>query len=234
MNRSWTVEAVIVTAGLMVVGFCIMVGLNNFADRDRVVNVKGLSEIEVPANKVTWPIVYKELGNELPELYTRINTTNGAIIEFLKKNGITESEIAVKAPEVIDLRADRYNTTPSPQRYNVTSVITVTSNQVDKVRKLITSQMELLKQGIAIVAGEYNNPITYDYTLLNEIKPKMIEEATKNARATAEQFAKDSDSELGKIMNANQGQFSIEDRDSNTPFIKKVRVVTTINYALKD
>lgn len=234
MNRSWTVEAVIVTAGLMVVGFCIMVGLNNFADRDRVVNVKGLAEIEVPANKVTWPIVYKELGNELPELYTRINTTNGAIIEFLKKNGITESEIAVKAPEVIDLRADRYNTTPSPQRYNVTSVITVTSNQVDKVRKLITSQMELLKQGIAIVAGEYNNPITYDYTLLNEIKPKMIEEATKNARATAEQFAKDSDSELGKIMNANQGQFSIEDRDSNTPFIKKVRVVTTINYALKD
>ncbi|MEG2820154.1 MAG: SIMPL domain-containing protein, partial [Muribaculaceae bacterium] len=192
------------------------------------------AEIEVPANKVTWPIVYKELGNELPELYTRINTTNNAIIAFLKRNGISDAEIAVKAPEVIDLRADRYSSNPTPQRYNITSVITVTSNQVDKIRKLITSQMELLKEGIAIVGGEYNNPITYDYTALNTVKPKMIQEATKNARATAEQFAEDSNSTLGKIMSANQGQFSIEDRDTNTPYIKKVRVVTTISYALKD
>lgn len=62
----------------------------------------------------------------------------------------------------------------------------------------------------------------------------MIEEATKNARASAEKFAQDSGSSLGKIRRANQGQFSITDRDSNTPYIKSVRVVTTVEYFLKD
>ena len=76
--------------------------------------------------------------------------------------------------------------------------------------------------------------MSYDYTSLNSIKPKMIEEATKNARAAAEKFAKDSDSKLGKIKKAYQGQFSIDDRDANTPYIKKIRVVTTIDYSLED
>lgn len=62
----------------------------------------------------------------------------------------------------------------------------------------------------------------------------MIEEATKNARKAAEKFAKDSDSELGKIKHAYQGQFSIENRDANTPYIKRIRVVTTIDYSLED
>jgi hypothetical protein len=62
----------------------------------------------------------------------------------------------------------------------------------------------------------------------------MVEESTRNARATAEKFAKDSDSELGKIRRATQGQFSITDRDNNTPYIKNVRVVSTIEYYIKD
>ena len=62
----------------------------------------------------------------------------------------------------------------------------------------------------------------------------MIEEATKNAREVAEKFAKDSDSRVGKIKSAKQGVFSITDRDQNTPFVKNVRVVTTIDYFIKD
>ena len=119
-------------------------------------------------------------------------------------------------------------------RYNVTAVITVTSIQVDLVRQLISEQGELLKQGIAITGGDYRYNVQYDYTDLNRIKPQMIEEATKNARAAAEKFASDSDSELGKIKHAYQGQFTITDRDSNTPYIKNVRVVTTIDYYLED
>ena len=82
--------------------------------------------------------------------------------------------------------------------------------------------------------GDYRYNVQYDYTGLNDIKPQMIEEATKNARAAAVKFAKDSDSELGKIKRAYQGQFSIEDRDANTPYIKRIRVVTTIDYSLED
>ena len=138
------------------------------------------------------------------------------------------------APEIIDMQAERYNSNPVPYRYNVTTVITVTSNKVDLVRGLISEQSELLKQGIAITGGDYRYNIQYDYTSLNEIKPQMIDEATKNAREAAQKFAKDSDSELGKIRRAYQGQFSIENRDANTPYIKRIRVVTTIDYSLED
>ena len=232
--KSWKVEAAIVATGLILTGLFVKSGLDGFADSDRVVNVKGLAEMEVNANKVTWPLMYKELGNDLPLLYNRINTTNKAIVDFLKQNGITEEEITVNAPEIIDLNAERYSENRTGYRYNVTAVITVTSTQVDLVRRLINEQGELLKQGIAITGGDYRYNVLFDYTDLNRIKPQMIEEATKNARSAAEKFASDSDSKLGKIKHANQGQFSITDRDSNTPYIKKVRVVTTIDYFLED
>ena len=231
---NWKTEAVIVAMGAVLLGVQIKQGINNFVAKDRIVTVKGLAEMEVPANKVTWPLMYKEVGNDLTTLYNKINTTNTAIVGFLKNKGITEDEISINAPEIIDMQAERYNSNPVPYRYNVTTVITVTSGKVDLVRSLITEQSELLKQGIAITGGDYRYNVQYDYTDLNHIKPQMIEEATKNARAAAEKFASDSDSELGKIKHAYQGQFSITDRDSNTPYIKKVRVVTTIDYYLED
>jgi hypothetical protein len=99
---------------------------------------------------------------------------------------------------------------------------------------IISTQSELLNTGVALSAGEYQYVTQYFFTGLNEIKPQMIEEATRNARASAEKFARDSGSKLGKIKTANQGQFTISDRDANTPHIKTVRVVSTIEYMLKD
>lgn len=96
------------------------------------------------------------------------------------------------------------------------------------------NQSELVKKGIALTSGDYQYQKQFLFTGLNKIKPGMIEEATKNARASAVKFAQDSDSKLGKIQSADQGQFSISDRDANTPYIKSVRVVTTINYYLED
>ena len=146
---------------------------------------------------------------------------NKAIVKFLESNGIAKEEISIAPPEVIDMQAERYGNRDIAYRYNATSVITVTSKNVDKVRKLMSEQAELLKQGIAISGGDYRYNVVYEFTGLNDVKPQMIEEATKNARTAAEKFAKDSDSSLGKIRNASQGQFSISDRDANTPYIKK-------------
>ncbi|MEG1562367.1 MAG: SIMPL domain-containing protein [Bacteroides sp.] len=232
--KNWITEAAILAVGLFLMGNLIKQGINNFKEKDRVVSVKGLAEMEVPADKVTWPLMYKEIGNEIPTLYNNISTKNHKIIAFLKAKGITENEISVNPPTIIDMQAERYNSNPAPYRYNSTSVITVTSKKVDLVRKLMQEQTELLKQGVVITGGDYEYKVTYDFTGLNEVKPKMIEEATKNARQAAEKFAKDSGSELGKIRSANQGQFSITDRDANTPYIKSVRVVTTLDYYLED
>ena len=183
---------------------------------------------------VIWPLTYKEIGNDLVSIYTTVNQKNSTIINFLKKNGITDNEITTSAPQIIDMEADRYSNNRVPYRYNVTSVVTVTSTQVDKVRELMYRQTDLLKQGIAISVGDYQYRPQFMFTKLNDIKPEMIEQATKNARNAAVKFAKDSESELGKIKTAYQGQFSIDDRDANTPYIKKVRVVTTVDYYLKD
>ena len=231
---NWKTEAIVLAIGMVALGAQVKQGINNFVAKDRVVTVKGLAEMEVPANKVTWPLMYKEVGNDLSTLYNKISHTNKAIVDFLKQKGITENEISINAPEIIDMQAERYVGENKTYRYNVTTVITVTSNKVDLVRSLISEQGELLKQGIAITGGDYRYNIQYDYTSLNEIKPQMIEEATKNAREAAQKFAKDSDSELGKIKRAYQGQFSIENRDANTPYIKRIRVVTTIDYSLED
>ena len=233
--KNLRIEALILSLGFLLLGLFIERGFRSFAERDRSVNVKGLAEMEVPANKVTWPLVYKSLGNNLNQLYDEIKRSNATITQFLKEKGLSEKEISINAPEIIDLQAERYgNDRASVYRYNVTTVITVTSDKVDLVRGLIRGQGELLKRGIAITSGDYRYNVSYEYTSLNEIKPSMIEEATKNAREAAEKFAKDSGSELGKIRHAYQGQFSINDRDPNTPYIKKIRVVTTIDYSLED
>ncbi len=232
--KNWRLEAAIVAVGLLLLGWMLRGGINDFRDRERVVTVKGLAEMEVPADKVVWPLVHKDIGNDPAAIYANIAKKNAAIVAFLKNNGVSDAEISIAPPEIIDMEAERYANQNVNYRYNATSVITVTSKNVDNVRKLMTEQAELLKQGIAIAGGDYRYNVSYEFTGLNTIKPQMIEEATKNARAAAEKFAKDSDSKLGKIRNATQGQFTISDRDSNTPYIKSVRVVTTVTYYLKN
>ena len=235
MNISTGVkQALILALGIIVLGDSVNSGLKSLAGKDRKVVVKGLAEKEVEADKVTWPIVSKEIGNDLPELYQTINNTTGTIRKFLLQNGLKADEISVNAPVVIDLNAERYCENRNPYRYNITSIITVTSSNVKLVRSIIARQGELLKKGVAIVDGGYENPVKYEFVAFRQMKPKMMQEAIENAEQTATQFAENSKSQIDKIMNADQGQFSIEDRDSNTPYIKKVRVVTTVTYSLKD
>ena len=234
MKQNSIIAAAIIAVGIMVLGWSIKAGIDNFANKDRKVNVKGLAEQEVEADKVTWPIVSKELGNDLPELYNKIGATQGKIKSFLLRNGIKEAELTVNAPQVNDLNAREYGERNQPYRYIVTSVITVTSGQVKQVREIIAKQGDLLKEGVAIVDGGYENPVKYEYVSFREMKPKMMQEAIENAEKTAQQFAENSHSKLDKIVSADQGQFSIDNRDENTPWIKKVRVVTTVTYSLKD
>lgn len=233
-TSSTIIAAGIIALGIAVAGFALKAGIDNFSDRDRDVTVRGLCERQVMANKVTWPIVTKEMGNDLVAIYDKIQSTNAAVVDFLKSNGIEESEISVNPPSVTDRLADSYNSENIRVRYNVTNVIVVTSSKVDMVRALIDRQTELMKKGVAVVAGNYQYQTTYEYTDLNAIKPEMIAEATRNAREAADKFAADSDSRLGKIKTARQGQFSIEDRDQYTPYIKNIRVVTSIDYYLED
>ena len=224
------IEAVILAVGLMALGWCVKSGIDNFSNKDRKVTVKGLAEREVKADKVTWGISTNEMGNDLPTLYESINTKTGKIKSFLQQNGIDASEITVNPPSVNDLESNQWSENRKNFRYIINTTLTVSTQKVDQVNKAIFKQAELLKQGVAI---EGSNP-QYEYVSFQQMKPEMMEEAIKNAQKTAEQFAKASGSELGKIQTAGQGQFEISDRHMNTPYIKKLRVVTTVTYSLDD
>ena len=220
--------------GMMILGGSLILMISNMKSYDRCVTVKGLCEKEVMADKVIWPIIYKQGGNELGTLYNTVQEMNRTIIEFLKEAGVTDDEITVNAPSILDTRTNLYGER-NTYHYIITAGITVCSNQVDRIVKLQTEQAKLYEKGIPVGMGEnWSHPTTYSFTGLNDIKPAMIEEATINARQAAEKFAKDSHSKLGKIKTATQGQFSVSDRDSNTPYIKNVRVVTNVVYYLKD
>lgn len=228
--------AAVLAVGIVITGWLLYRGVVHFKDSDRVVSVKGLSEKEVKADRAIWPLVYKLAGNDLGSLYNTIESTNAKIVSFLLSNGISEDEITVSPAEVVDMDTERYVTQGVKYRFNVTSVLTVSTSKVDLVVDLMSRQSDLLREGIAVGGDDYRYRTQFLYTSesLNGIKPVMIEEATRNARVAAEKFARDSESRLGKIKRANQGQFSISDRDANTPYIKTVRVVTSVDYLLKD
>ena len=220
-----------IVIGAVVLGVSIILAVSNFKSYDRTVTVKGLCEMEVKADKVIYPLAFKVAGNNLESLYASVSEKNAVILDFLKSYGFTDEEITVSLPQVSDRDAEGY--TQRSMRYIITSVITVYSTKVDKSLEMREDLAGLHKKGITLIADSWSYQPSYLFEGLNSIKPQMIEEATANAREAAQKFADDSGSRIGKIRTASQGQFSISDRDANTPYIKKVRVVTSVVYYLK-
>lgn len=234
MDKGKMLSGLFIMIGLVVLGFMFPRAVEKNRSYDRTVNVKGLCEREVKADKVIWPIVYKVMADDVQDIYNQTSSSNDIIVDFLVSGGISPDEISVSVPKISDKLANEYGGYDRAYRYIAKNVVTVYTDKVDDVLALMSRQSELLKKGIITGGENWENPVEFRYEGLNDVKPEMIEEATKNAREAAQKFAKDSDSELGKIKTASQGTFTIEDRDSNTPHIKKVRIVTSVTYYLNN
>lgn len=221
--------------GLVFLGAFVNQASVRMKDQDRGVTVKGLSEREYPADVVIWPIQFLVVSNDIDELYDQLEEDSSKVMQFLAARGVSTEEITRATPEIVDRSAQRYsNNGPAPYRFSAVQTLTLYSKKVDEVRGLMSDMTLLGKQGIVFGNGDYQAQPEYVFTKLNQIKPDMIEEATRQAREVAQKFAEDSESELGKIRRASQGQFSIEQRDTSTPHIKRVRVVSTVEYYLVD
>lgn len=221
--------------GLATVGYLLGNSLIRFKSFERVVAVKGLSEREVQADTAIWPIKFIVAENELDTLYTNLETRTTLVAMFLEKSGFASEEISVSAPSIQDKQAQGYgDSSRIPFRYSATQILTVYTPKVEQVIQARKQLVELVKSGVVIIGDDYQARTEFIYNGLNDLKPAMVEEATRNAREVAQKFAQDSGSRLGQIKTARQGQFSIRDRDSNTPQIKRVRVVSTIEYYLSD
>lgn len=225
----------LLSAGLILSAYILSEGFTRFKALERTVVVKGLAEREVIADVAIWPITFSVAADDLTALVDALDEQNSVVEDFLKKNGFAEKEISVSAPSFVDRHAQGYGDAGRYRfRYTGRSTVSVYSGNIELVREAREKLSELGSKGVAIAGENYEARTEYLYTKLNEVKPAMIEKATNNARAVAEKFAADSGSRLGKIKRASQGQFSINDRDSNTPYIKKVRVVSTLEYYLID
>jgi len=229
MDKNRIIAAAILAAGMIIAGMMIPQAVRLSNSYNRTVNVKGLCEREVKADKAIWPLVVKVGGNDLQAVVSEVEAKNKIVRDFLGKGGIKDGEIT-STLTVNDKNTMEYNSDRS-QRFIAKSVITVCTDNVDAVIALMADQNELLGKGVTF-AEDWENKTQFTFEGLNDIKPEMIEEATRNAREVANKFAEDSDSRLGKIMKADQGTFSITDRDSNTPQIKEVRIVTYVTYML--
>ncbi|MCF7354665.1 SIMPL domain-containing protein [Vibrio sp. CK2-1] len=221
--------------GLALLGYQLGSAAIEYKQYERSVNVKGLAEKEVEADVVIWPIQFTLANNDLSALYNEVDKSTEKIKAFLLLKGVSPEAISFSAPAIVDKSAQQWGDNSRAEfRYSANQTVTVYSNKIDIVRNVMAEMSELGKQGIVFSGDSYSSQPEYIFTGLNEIKPSMIEEATKNARIVAEKFAKDSDSQLGKIKRASQGQFTISPRDKNTPYIKKIRVVSTVQYYLSD
>jgi hypothetical protein len=231
-ERSVMVAGSLVAIGLAVGGFFIGEGLLRARSADRYVTVKGLAEREVAANLVIWPITYTVTADDLGTLQQRTDDGAAKIRAFLAPD-FDQEEISVAAARVDDRQAQGVMGQGRIERYVAQSTVTVRTSRIDTVRSAMERTGQLVKQGVALIRS-YESTTEYLYTSLDEIKPEMIQQATRDARRAAQQFAEDSGSRVGGIRNAQQGYFSITDRDAFSPEFKKVRVVTTVQYFLED
>lgn len=226
------VLGVFIAAGLVGLGYFVSDAVLKVKSMERKVAVKGLAQRNVKADVAIFPIQLQASENDLILLNEKIKSDIEGVDTFLKAYGFEKNEITISAPQMIDKYADSYGNSKIRFRYLSNTTLTLYSKKVDKVVQLSQDLFKLAEKGILAKNDKYETK--YMFTGLNALKPAMIEEATKNAREAALKFAKDSDSKLGKIKNANQGYFSINNRDSGTPYIKAVRVVTNVTYYLDD
>lgn len=235
--RSAAVLGILLALGLAALGYLAGNAALSVKALERTVTVKGLSEREVPADIATWAITFQVADNDLDQLFEAIESNTTVVVDFLARHGIEGEEVSLTPPVVTDLYAQQWGDKQHIRfRYTASATVTVYSGKVEAVRTAMSDLVELGKQGIVIGGERHRNPNAnqFLFTALSDLKPEMIEEATKNARSVAEKFAADSNSRLGKIKTARQGQFSIRNRDATTPHIKTVRVVSTIEYYLSD
>ncbi len=237
MKSENLLPAILITIGLSLAGYFIGNGIFKTKALDRYVTVKGLAVKEVDANLAIWPISFSEASNDLNALQATLESNTTAIKQFLKERGFDDTEVSVGTQSITDFQASQYYGNAEQRRYRYLGKgkLTVRTAKVDELVKTLGNLSTLIGQGI-ILGDEnyYESRVQYLYTNLNQIKPEMIEKATINARQAATKFAQDSGSKVGKIRQANQGLFSISERDYNSPHKKKIRVVTTIEYYLED
>lgn len=234
MNRSttarWFGTAAIAAFGLTAGGYLLGDGLLRAKEAERSVTVRGLAERDVTADLATWTISYSANSVDLAGAQAKVSRDTAAIRDFFDDLGFPAEALQPTGANVSSYTSRGVTT------YTVRQRLALRTKDIDRAQKAVAQQFDLVGRGVLLEEG---SGMSYAFTGLNDIKPEMVAQATRDARASAQQFAQDSGASVGAIKSATQGYFSIEARDgsgggwgqADSPF-KKVRVVTTVNFSL--
>lgn len=226
----WLGAAAILAVGMVVGGYLLGDGLLRAKDADRAVTVRGLAERDVTADLATWTIAYSASSTDLNEAQNKVRADTAGIEAFFKELGFPAGALQPTGANVTSFTTDGVTTFTVRQR------LALRTTDIALAQRAVARQFDLVGRGVFLEEG---SGMAYTFTRLNDIKPEMVAEATKDARAAAQQFAQDSGSDVGKIREATQGYFEIAARDgeaggwgsADSPY-KKVRVVTTVSFML--
>ena len=250
-GRNFAILGFLLAAGLVLAGWTLGSEIKQTRLSDRYVTVRGLVERQVKADLAIWPITFQETGDDLEPVTGRAQADSRAILNFLAAQGFSPSDIETGLIQVTDTQTDQNRPNKPAHRFIVKQTLTLTTTNVDSVAAAAQKALDLLKAGVVLVSENQfapSNGISYVFNGLNAIKPDMITEATRNARNAAGRFAADSGSRVGSIRQAEQGVFSITaanaggalnpdmpfDATEKSSLMKKVRVVTTVQYYLEN
>lgn len=221
-NKSaFIITSIIIT--LLLAGV-VFISAQDFSKQGSYVEVKGLSEKIVKADTAIWSMSFEVKSNNVDTLYADIEKNIATIKTFLKEKGFEDNEINI-AP--VNIYQDTFK--DSAFRYNSNNQVSVYTKKVDLAKSVSNETLLLVKRGVVLS----QNYIAFEFSNLNSIKPEMLAEAIKNARDTASQFAKNSNSTVGSVTRGNQGVFEIEDKDPGSPEYKKIRLVSTLRFLLR-
>jgi len=240
MNESSLGRTLIVALAVLLAGLLIGRGVERFRIADRSVTVKGVAEREVKADVGLWPLSFVAASDDLGLAQRKVQSDRRAVLAFLGRLGIDSTATELIELRVTDTSANPYGGNRPVSRYIVRMGLMVRTKDVDRLRDVSQRIDQLLNAGVAIAAGGEYGPSgpTYLFTRLNDVKPEMLAEATKNAREAAQQFARESKARVGPMRRASQGIFEILPRDpapgiaQEGQIAKTLRVVSTVEYLL--
>lgn len=235
-NRRWLASAAVLSLGLVVGGYTLGNGLVRARDADRSVTVRGLAERDVTADLATWSLTYAAKAADLGTAQAQAEQDSQAIRSFFHEAGFPDDAL-----QPAGVNVSQYSNNGVPE-VTVRQTMVLRSNDIARAQNAARKQFDLVRRGVVLEDG---SGVKFSFTKLNAIKPEMIAQATRDARASAEQFARDSGTSVGQIKSATQGYFSIAPRDSSasgdegggggaidSPY-KRVRVVTTVDFYLR-
>lgn len=232
LNKIALAGAVVLAGGMVAGGYLLGDGLRRAHAAERSVTVRGLAERDVTADLATWTIAYASTGSDLANVRAEVEQNTNAVRAYFKGLGFPDDALSATGAGV-----NQYTNNGIPN-ITITQRMQLRTTDIERAQRAVANQFDLVRRGVTLQEG---SAMSYSFTKLNDIKPEMVAAATKDARAAAEQFAKDSGTGVGGIKSATQGYFSIEPRDgdasggygaADTPF-KKVRVVTTVDFYLE-